>query len=1016
MIVNSEPAPADLERDLALARETFALTAMDSPDRTHLLCVMAGLLAYRYDLLKDPADLARALSLAEDALSSTHPASPDYAHRLQDVANRLSDRFARTGEPADLDQALAYGAEVLLRTSLDSPNLPRWLGNHANRLAERYTLLGAPQDLDGAISLQEQALALVTPGSSERARHLHGLACHIASRFHLSGNPADLDRALAMQVEAVGLCPPGSPDRAYRLDNLAFYLTTRHSLRGDPADLDRAVSLAEEALALTPNEGIDRARYLGNLGFYLWERYQLHSDEADFHRGLTVQKQALVVTPTDNPDRAIRLHGYGWFLSAKGKFSSDIDDVDLAISHAEEALAITPADSPARGDRLNSLANHLVDRYALRGDHTDLERALSLARDALTASAHHSGLARINHAWTLASILRKQATLPGSLSSHAEQASVLEDALTTLNHILARTSLADEPASRTLATRYAHLHVWLIDALACIASDAMAEGNETLDKIVAHIYLAISRAKGRRLAASLEVGALAKSEDESQANELASISSRLDQLEGRLLNNEAHHALGVDERTRLHAERHALLIEFNHAFTTVQARDPRWATAKGFIPPPSPAQLLDALPFTTATLILFPLDTRTVAISIRCSDATDHSSTPNLSFATLPWPGATISQWVDATFPSHRDGFPDPFVLDKVLNRIGKDLAPVLDALLPRCHNCSTQGLVIVPTGPLHRLPLHAIPWPDHTGDASPEAGSARLSDGVCVTYAVTPDVIVLADRRNLVPQLQIGLPSEASNSASAVAFAPGLAEREGSRPCDLAVALALATHNSALLRDALTDPPHSIHIRADASRSTLIDRSALAGHGSALVATHGRAGGARSGLLLHPDPPNPTNTGSWISASDLLAQLPLDGTGHLQLLACSTHADPSSPGDDFTGLLATFLIRGARSVGATLWPVSELAAVLIGWKLAEGLRSGTAPSLALSRATAYLQHATAKEIIGTLRTIRSLVPQNEPANAAIDREILALLPLPAYPPFAHPAWWAPFVLHGLPV
>ena len=154
----------------------------------------------------------------------------------------------------------------------------------------------------------------------------------------------------------------------------------------------------------------------------------------------------------------------------------------------------------------------------------------------------------------------------------------------------------------------------------------------------------------------------------------------------------------------------------------------------------------------------------------------------------------------------------------------------------------------------------------------------------------------------------------------------------------------------------------------------------------------------------------------SWVSARELLARLPLDGTRHVQLLACSTHADDPAPGDELAGLISAFLVRGAASVAGTLWPVNELPACLVGWWIASATASGASPASAFHDAITRLRHATPSTITATLLELRPASATDPHARDAVDRSLASLASLhPHAQPFSHPAHWAPYVLHGSP-
>ncbi|HWE60846.1 MAG TPA: CHAT domain-containing protein, partial [Chloroflexota bacterium] len=340
---------------------------------------------------------------------------------------------------------------------------------------------------------------------------------------------------------------------------------------------------------------------------------------------------------------------------------------------------------------------------------------------------------------------------------------------------------------------------------------------------------------------------------------------------------------------------------------------------------------------------------------------------------------------VAATFPPATRGMPGMGgTLDAALLKVARALHPVLAQLLPPFDPERPPTLVIAPTGALHRLPLHACPWPDQA--------RGRLLDGYVVSYTTTADVLLLASQK---PAARAGV----------AALAPGLPIARDQPP--LAGSLAEAC---ALARGA----GGSLLLRGQANLATLLRERAAAGKRWVLLATHGRAGGAhaaRSGLLFYDEQgAEPV----WLSAAEILGRLDLEGTEHLALTACSTHADDAAPGDRLAGLLRALLYRGARSVQATLWPVRDDAALLVSAWTWEQLLAGTPDKAgALRAAVLRLRACTGQVAAAEVRRLGATLPAGDPALSDLECMAADLASQPR--PFAHTAAWAPFVLHGAP-
>src|SRR5205807_95291 len=112
--------------------------------------------------------------------------------------------------------------------------------------------------------------------------------------------------------------------------------------------------------------------------------------------------------------------------------------------------------------------------------------------------------------------------------------------------------------------------------------------------------------------------------------------------------------------------------------------------------------------------------------------------------------------------------------LEDALRAISDALYPFLKDLLSTPDLAGLQSLILVPTGALHRFPLHALPWPSE---------DVRLMDLYSVSYAMSADVFALSGRR---PAASTGL----------AALAPSLSAGNADPPT---TTLALAAALSAL-------------------------------------------------------------------------------------------------------------------------------------------------------------------------------------------------------------------------
>ena len=129
--------------------------------------------------------------------------------------------------------------------------------------------------------------------------------------------------------------------------------------------------------------------------------------------------------------------------------------------------------------------------------------------------------------------------------------------------------------------------------------------------------------------------------------------------------------------------------------------------------------------------------------------------------------------------------------------------------------------------------------------------------------------------------------------------------------------------------------------------------------------------------ILTPPAVPSGDDDG-YLSAAEI-AQLRLNADWVL-LSACNTAAADGTPGaEGLSGLAKSFIYAGSRSLLVSHWPIASEATVpLTTWMLHE-----------------YATQPAAGKA------------------AALRKAMLALMDTPGHPEYAHPFFWAPFVLVG---
>jgi CHAT domain-containing protein len=195
--------------------------------------------------------------------------------------------------------------------------------------------------------------------------------------------------------------------------------------------------------------------------------------------------------------------------------------------------------------------------------------------------------------------------------------------------------------------------------------------------------------------------------------------------------------------------------------------------------------------------------------------------------------------------------------------------------------------------------------------------------------------------------------------------------------------------------------------------------------------ATHGQANNVRafdSALLLTPpaQPPEvrvgePYLEGR-LTAAEVLEHWKLDAE-LVTLSACESGLGRQGGGDGLLGFAQAFLTAGSRSVCLSLWQVDDTATTLLMDRFYRNLLGkrgdGAKPmpkAEALREAKQWLRNLSASEALERLGTLTEGVVRGErPA-----RELMQALPKPKdagkdHRPYAHPRYWAAFILIGDP-
>jgi tetratricopeptide (TPR) repeat protein len=1130
--------PSDLDRAIALAEEALALSPPGNADRPSRLSNLSIVLSSRYEHRGDAVDLDRAIELSGQSIAETPAGSPFLNIRQHNHGTHLAIRYDRQGAPEDLDDAIELARAALDGTPEDSPDQPSRRGTLALRYAARYAGRGKREDLAAAIREGERALAMTPRGALERPVRLASLATSLAHRWQSdrrdvnrelaharpSGQEGevptpdeadDLDRAITLTTEAIDLVDLGNPERATTLAALARFRHRRYQARGNREDLDSAIVVASAAVDATVAGHPSRASRMSLLATLLGDASNADgvttSRVLDLHRDAW---EAVTSTPGFSGFAVVAIgHALAAALRDRIKGMLHGQDHDASIVGGRGA-GNAPVASPDQGSADPILVDELWRVLCFALDALDGYLA-RLPVDADDAALFAVGTYGHLYSWLIDAAVDR---VEGAQARGLDPLPLIREAFTSIERSKGRRLVSRLQAG---ALRPTPLALPLVEALERLKPE--------IDRLETLLYGGSEpphpSVEGDERSSGTTLGWLG--EGVGSASHSESSGPRDVVLDWATPGSTRAWDADIDSErreadvARMAARHAALRDEFTNLLRQIERSDPTYATARGYAAPRSPDAIAQALPPGAVLILLAPLATRTVAVVLG-SDGTDHGRT-SLALTTFAISELQWARLVDQTFrreasdanPGGREWSLSTLdrELEGTLRAIGDRLIPAVAPLLPddrpdgadpgqsslvhatsqfklgltnpspaatassssHAPESTLRHLVIVPTGAIHRLPLHAVPWSPH-GIARWD-GTTRLIDRFVVTYASTADLLPLVSKR---PVAADGITS----------FAPGLglSPRDEVPHVTLALAAALAQRASSGRLDLTAtsgmpdDRRVALRLREHASRDEALSRAVFAGRRLSFVATHGRAGGVvGSGLLVHSSnrgahsspaaaeqespargggPPTAlithylatgvdplpssrgepareelggrwSNTaahgrflGTWVTAEELLARLDLSGVDHFQLLACSTHADDPAPGDHLFSLLTTLQICGARSVGGTLWAVDEVAAVLVGWQVGTSLIEGESDKAqALHRATQWLRKASIDDVLEVIAALGDALAATLPvedrahdAIASLRRRLANGSSGAPETPYADVVHWAPYVLHGAPL
>ena len=352
----------------------------------------------------------------------------------------------------------------------------------------------------------------------------------------------------------------------------------------------------------------------------------------------------------------------------------------------------------------------------------------------------------------------------------------------------------------------------------------------------------------------------------------------------------------------------------------------------------------------------------------------------------------------NALIPSDPHKPVEEFFLDPNIRRALYDklIAPVEHLLKDK------RRVYIIPHGPLHYVPFHAL--------IAPDGETLLRADGPEIVYAPSATILFREMKRAQEP---------ATGTCLTVGY-------NGSGESELLFAEEEAQYISAMADgNALVGPTSKKEaLYAQAANYQLVHFSC-----------HG-----------HFDPESPLESALHIAPDEVLTGREIIDNLKLNcdlvtLSACESGLSKVQRGDELYGLIRAFMYAGARAIIASLWRADERTTLIIGERFYQSLQDGASYATALKDAQIFLKNLTRREaveilgrylvneqgelVVGQSKSGARLTPEIKQEAERYLTELRTKGPSSGYEIvpgaddddkiFADPWFWAPFVLIGDP-
>jgi tetratricopeptide (TPR) repeat protein len=217
-------------------------------------------------------------------------ALPDYLYLLGDI---LLDAYEYEGRTEYLTEAIQLHKAAIERTSPDNPDYLRYLTSLVSVLRSRYTRTGQLIDLQEAINLMKEGLDQVP--ADFHAMHgmlQYNLGQLLLERYERTQEWKDLEQVITHFQDGAQNFPPNSLMQARTHNALGNALRRRYLQTGQQTDLEKTIEALQTSIRLQPPDSPELAEAYNDLGNALRDRYARTTKLEDLEEAIKVFKKA----------------------------------------------------------------------------------------------------------------------------------------------------------------------------------------------------------------------------------------------------------------------------------------------------------------------------------------------------------------------------------------------------------------------------------------------------------------------------------------------------------------------------------------------------------------------------------------------------------------------------------------------------------------------------------------------------------------------------------------------------